>query len=113
MVGHLCRGKLLASSQTMVGEGLVMANRAPRHPERRYGELAGWEPTETLFCEMMAHAGFKNPRLVSTSPHPGESAGNLCGNRSYFIADAGDTKRLPFVEGEFIGDPHLRWQSRA
>jgi hypothetical protein len=75
-----------------------MENRAPRHEERKFGELAGWEPTETLFCEMTAHAGFKDPRLVSTSPHPGESPGNVCGNRSYFIADAGETRPLPFID---------------
>lgn len=95
LISHRCRGTLLASSQTIAGAGLMMTNRAMTHPapgrtlgDRPVGFLWGWEPTEKLFVEMIASAGFQNPRVVSTSPHAGEAPGRMCGNRTYCIADA-------------------------
>jgi 2-polyprenyl-3-methyl-5-hydroxy-6-metoxy-1,4-benzoquinol methylase len=110
MLGRLCRGTLLASSQTIPSDGLVMQNRATRIEGRSLGAIVGWEPTEELFREMIAHAGFRNPRLVSRKPHVGESPGNICGNRSYFIADAGEPRMLPFLDRGYVGDPRFRWQ---
>ena len=98
MISRLCRGKLLVSSQTAPLDGLLAENRSSRLTERELGELSGYEPTEELFLEMIAHAGFRDPQLVSTAPHPGEAPGIVCGNRSYFIADSAIKPRpLPFT----------------
>lgn len=95
LLSHRCKELLLASSQTIVGDELNMRNRAMAHPapghtlkDRPLGFLAGWEPTEQLFLDMMASAGFQNPTVVSTAPHPGETAGRKCGNRTYCVAGA-------------------------
>ena len=86
MISHRCRRMLLASSQTIDGTGLTMRNRAEQHAfpghtvqDRPLGSLWGWEPTELLFLNMLATAQFANPRVVSTSPHPGEVPGRKCG----------------------------------
>lgn len=106
MLTHLCRGTLLASTQTLPQEGLVTMNRARHVRNREQGVLFGWEPTEGLFLDMLAHAGFQTPKLVSTAPHPGESPGNICGNRSYFFAWAANKPHLlPFVDSSFVGKP--------
>lgn len=98
MLTSVCNGKLLASTQTIPGPGLHMVNRAQKWAkDRKLGELYGWEPTEQLFTDMLAHAGFQNIKLLSTSPHPGETPGNILGNRSYFIADAGSVTKVPFA----------------
>lgn len=86
LISNLCKGQLLASSQTIEEEGLVMRNRAERVPEE--AKLRGWEPTEEVFTRMLLSSGFRNPRLVSRAPHTGETKHRRCGNRSYFIADA-------------------------
>jgi hypothetical protein len=95
LIGHRCAGTLLASSQTIEGDALTMQNRAmkiaaPGHrlDDRPRGYLYGWEPTEELFLDMIAAAGFRDGRVVSTSPHAGESPGRRCGNRTYCVAQA-------------------------
>jgi SAM-dependent methyltransferase len=95
VISHRCRRMLLASSQTIDGTGLTMRNRAEQHrfpghtlKDRPLGSLWGWEPTEPLFLDMLASAGFTDPRVVSTSPHPGEAPGRKCGNRTYCVAEA-------------------------
>jgi hypothetical protein len=107
MLGRLCAGSLLTSTQTVGGDSLTMSNRA-RHDNatRSMGDLYGYEPTETLFLDMIAHAGFKDPELVSTAPHLGETEDRICGNRSYFFANAPDEfPALPFVDASFMGKP--------
>jgi hypothetical protein len=109
MLTRFCGQYLVASSQTIPGDSLMMVNRARHIKERAQGVLHGWEPTETLFVDMLAHAGFRNPRLVSTAPHPGETKNNICGNRSYFFAEAAEHPHdLPFVDESFVGKPELR-----
>ena len=95
LIAHRCRGTLLASSQTIGGSGLTMTNRAASHPapghtlaDRPRGFLWGWEPTEELFLDMIAAAGFADAEIVSTSPHRGETEGRRCGNRTYCVATA-------------------------
>lgn len=107
MLTRVVDGYLLTSTQSIKGDNLTMANRARRVENRGPGELHGWEPTENLFLEMLAHAGFRHPKLVSTRPHPGELAPDrICGNRSYFFAEAAESPRLlPYVDGEFWGKP--------
>jgi hypothetical protein len=101
MLSQLCEGHLLASTLASIGTGLVTSNRAASLETRAPGVLYGWEPTEELFTEMLAHAGFRNAQLVSTAPHPGEEPGMVCGNRSYFWGDAPtDPATLPFVGDE-------------
>ncbi len=109
LLSRLCGRMLLASSQTIAGEELAMRNRAWNLEDRPTEVLYGWEPTETLFASMIAQAGFQDVRLVSTQPHPGEQPPrNICGNRSYFIADAAQAPvELPFVDSSFIGKPEL------
>lgn len=97
MLSSVCTDKLLVSTQTIPGDGLQMVNRARSTKDRKPGELYGWEPTETLFADMVAHAGFKNVKLLSTAPHAGEEKGNILGNRSYYIADAGAVTKVPFA----------------
>ena len=97
MISHHCSGKLLASTQTIPGDKLTMMNRARHKQNRESGELYGWEPTENLFADMMAHAGFTNTQLVSRAPHPGEDENNIAGNAAYYIADAGSPVPLPFL----------------
>lgn len=94
LLSHLCGDQLLCSSQTMTGDTFTMRNRAEGLPDSEYGNLHGWEPTENLFLRMLAHARFRNPKLVSTAPHSGETAHRKCGNRSYFVADA-PLKQVP------------------
>lgn len=89
-------GHLLASTQTVAGDALILVNRASRYPRER-GELYGWEPTETLFTDMLMQAGFNDVACVSTSPHPGETKGIIAGNRSYFHATGGRRVPLPFI----------------
>ncbi|MEM9610536.1 MAG: methyltransferase domain-containing protein [Actinomycetota bacterium] len=109
LLSGLCEHRLLVSSQTIPGNELRMLNRAARLPNRNVGELHGWEPTEQLFLDMVAHAGFRSPRLVSTAPHAGETAERICGNRSYFVADAASTPHvLPFIDAGFVGKPEQR-----
>ena len=108
MLSAVCRGQLLTSTQTIEGTGLHMVNRL-RDSDERPEVLFGWEPTEPLFARMVAHAGFQNVRLISTSPHAGEAPGKVCGNRSYFLADAATKPAsLPFV-----GDPLFSGKSEA
>lgn len=109
MLSHVSRDTLLVSSQTIAGDGLVMRNRAVALKERQNGELYGWEPTEALFGEMIAHAGFIEAELISTSPHPGERPGAILGNRSYFLARSGTKTSLPFVDEEFVGKPQVKY----
>jgi SAM-dependent methyltransferase len=107
MIGWLTKphGHLLASSQTMDAEGYRMQNRVERYPHER-GELFGWEPTEPVFEAMILQAGFDDVTLVSTSPHPGESEGNVAGNRSYFHAIGGKHVALPFMS-DVISKPQI------
>jgi SAM-dependent methyltransferase len=105
MLSNICTGWLLASSQTITGSDLAMVNRASKSCNRVSGELHGWEPTETLFQEMIFHAGFVDCKLLSTSPHPGETDNRILGNRSYYIARAGSVTALPFVNELFVGKP--------
>lgn len=82
-----------------------MNNRAMTHAapgkalhERPLGHLWGWEPTEQLFLDMIATAGFRDVRLVSTSPHAGEVPGRKCGNRTYCVAAAAERPpALPLI----------------
>ena len=37
---------------------------------------------------MLFSAGFVDAKIVSTSPHRGESRGRKCGNRTYAVATA-------------------------
>jgi 2-polyprenyl-3-methyl-5-hydroxy-6-metoxy-1,4-benzoquinol methylase len=107
LLSRVCRGQLLVSSQTIEGHDLTMSNRARRLEHRSQSVLYGWEPTETLFASMIAHAGFLNTALVSTMPHRGELPPvSICGNRSYFIAEAAaEPMLLPFVDSAFVGKP--------
>lgn len=98
MLGHVCTGRLLASTQVVAGDKLMMTNRARHNRKRARGELYGWEPTEEMFLDMIAHAGFRNVELVSSEPHEGESEGNKASNGSYFFAEAGKAVALPFLE---------------
>ncbi len=116
LLSHLCGRHLLVSTQTVEGTGLTMQNRA-RHVQNRELELLhGWEPSEPCFLSMIAHAGFQNARLVSTAPHPGEKKGSICGNRSYYFADAAARPvPLPFIDKGFVGKPevvHARRKAR-
>lgn len=104
MLTRLCDAHFLTSSQTIEGDELIMSNRAHRHAEREMGALHGWEPTEALLGEMIAHSGFRNVEIVSTSPHSGETFDRVCGNRSYFHAFAAPRAHpLPFVDDDFVG----------
>lgn len=110
MLGWNTKSILVASTQTVPGRGLSMVNRSEK---TGVAHLSGYEPTESLFIKMLSAAGFKNPRLVSTSPHKGEGGGRFCGNRSYFFADAGERMPLPFVgDDAFIGKSVLaeKWR---
>jgi hypothetical protein len=53
---------------------------------------------------MLASARFANPRVVSTSPHPGEVPGRKCGNRTYCFAEA-PVKPVPL---SIVDDAPLR-----
>ena len=107
MLSHLCRGQLICSTQTIAGDSSEMHNRARHLVDRDLDVLYGWEPTETLFLSMISQAGFQNAELISTAPHTGEREGHLCGNRSYFPADAPvDPAALPFMDdSSFTGKP--------
>jgi SAM-dependent methyltransferase len=111
MLSHCCRDILLASTQSIEGDGLMMRNRAFTKRDRAAGELYGWEPTEPLFLDMIAHAGFRDAELVSTFPHPGEKPGAILGNRSYYFAKAGEQVPLPFVTKGFNGKPQIKYRS--
>lgn len=113
MLSWVCRGHLVASTQTDEGDALVMRNRASIAEKRVRGELWGWNPTEKLFVEMIGHAGFKNAELVSSRPHPGERRGETLSNRSYFYARAGERAPLPFVNRDFNAKPRLKYLSRG
>lgn len=104
MLSHLCGGQLIASTQSVEGDSLTLHNRLRDNPR---DHLWGWEPTETLFLKMLEMAGFRNPELISTAPHPGEGNGLKCGNRSYFLADAPIRPApLPFMDDpSFTGTP--------
>lgn len=116
MLSHLCTGQLICSTQTVAGDSLSLYNRASHLIDRDQDILYGWEPTESLFLSMLAHAGFRNPELISTAPHPGEEEGRLCGNRSYFLADAPvRPTALPFMsDPSFTGKPEdHHWRRTA
>lgn len=102
MIARLCTKKLLCSTQTIPGNELMMRNRAATHRKHDVkGQLYGWEPTEELFVEMLAHAGFQNSVLVSRAPHKGERRGNRCGNTAYFYAEAAlRPPKLPFLDAD-------------
>lgn len=101
MLSWNCRSMFISSTQTIPGDGLSMTNRAEATGT---SYLAGYEPTEALFLRMLSAAGFRDPQLVSTYPHKGETKKRWCGNRSYFFARAGERTPLPFVGDErFVG----------
>ncbi len=113
MLTHSCSGTLLVSTQTIPGDSLTTVNRARHTPGRARGELYGWEPTETLFLDMIEHAGFVNATLLSTAPHPGEDAENKLGNRSYFIAKAGRKTELPFISAKINSKPQIQYHAAS
>jgi len=92
MLSHVAKDYLLISSQTRAGDGWAMYNRG----EDR-NVVSGWEPTESLLSAMIKTAGFNAVELISTKPHPGETPGNICGNRSYYMARYSHTVPLPSI----------------
>jgi SAM-dependent methyltransferase len=115
MLSHLCDEQLISSTQTVPGDALSLHNRARHLVDRDQDVLHGWEPTERLFLSMLAHAGFRNPEVISTAPHPDERVGRLCGNRSYFLADAPVRPTpLPFMnDPSYTGRAQDRRKRRA
>lgn len=110
MLGWNTKAMFIASTQTTIANGLSMVNRCEKSGAHY---LSGYEPTEPLFLRMMAAAGFRNPQVVSTSPHKGEEKGRYCGNRSYFFASAGERMPLPLVgDDAFVGKSVLaeKWR---
>lgn len=90
-LGHVAKSHLLISTQTTVGEALTLTSRGAK----RSAFSPTWEPTEKAFEGMLNAAGFRHIELVSTKPHPGESPGNILGNRSYFYAKQFQRISLP------------------
>ena len=95
MLAHVCTGRFFCSTQTIHGEELVLQNRAQkvRSKDAPLGGLHGWEPTERVFLDMIAWAGFREVEVISRSPHPGEGKGNFAGNALYCTAKASDRPR--------------------
>lgn len=92
-LGHVTRKHLIISTQTTEGDALTLTSRGAK----RGAFSATWEPTEPAFEGMLRSAGFRDVALVSTKPHPGESPGNILGNRSYFYAQAFKPVELPLL----------------
>lgn len=90
-LSHVAKSHLLISTQTTIGDALTLTSRGAK----RGAFSATWEPTEAAFEGMLISAGFRQVKLVSTKPHPGESPGNILGNRSYFYAKQFQKTKLP------------------
>jgi tRNA (mo5U34)-methyltransferase len=89
-LSYVAKQHLVISTQTKIGEDLTLTSR---EKDGRFS--ATWEPTEKAFLGMIKSAGFDDVRLISTKPHPGESIGNILGNRSYFYGKAFRKIKLP------------------
>lgn len=99
MLTHICKSKLFVSTQIADGDDLMMLNRLHffKKETDKIGNIHGWMPTASMFIEMVASAGFLNQTVISKSPHPGESPGNILGNGIYIYAEAAKSpKPLPY-----------------
>lgn len=92
-LAYVTKSHLIVSTQTTEGDALTLTSRG----SQRSGFSASWEPTEAAFDGMLVSAGFRSVELVSTKPHPGESPGNILGNRSYFYAKPFKRVELPAI----------------